>query len=256
LSASKITILGTAIDNINVEEALAWIEQQVVLHRQNPQKYPAQIVVTANPEYVMLARKHPDFQAVINRAGLVTPDGIGLIYAAKLLGKPFKGRVTGVALVHQLAKYLSDKQSDISLFLLGAGEGIAEKAAHALRQHYPNLKIVGTFAGSVGAEGDAKALEHIVPTGPDIILVAYGQMKQDWWSVRNLNQSGAAIAIGVGGVFDYLSGNAKLAPAWVRKAGLEWLYRLYREPWRWRRQTALVRFIFAVLKHWITQNRK
>jgi N-acetylglucosaminyldiphosphoundecaprenol N-acetyl-beta-D-mannosaminyltransferase len=254
VSGTKIKILGTLVDNINLAETISWIEQRVLAYRQNPAEQPPQIIVTANPEYVMLARQHPDFQALINQAGLVTPDGIGLLYAAKLLGKPFKGRVTGVALVQALAKQLSDKRADISLFLLGAGEGIAEKAAQELRSRYPYLKIVGTFAGNADAEGDSLALAHIVPSEPDIILVAYGQMKQDWWSVRNLDKSGAAIAIGVGGVFDYLSGNAKLAPAWMRKAGLEWFYRLYREPWRWRRQTALIRFVLAVVKNKVIQS--
>jgi N-acetylglucosaminyldiphosphoundecaprenol N-acetyl-beta-D-mannosaminyltransferase len=240
--------LGTFVDNITLAEAVNWVEQKVLAYRQNPAIITPEYIVTANPEYVMLARKYPDFQMIINQAGLVTPDGVGLIYAAKLLGKPFQSRVTGVALINELAGHLSDNKSDISIFLLGAGEGIAEKAAQTLKERYPSLRVAGTFAGTAALDGDQKALTQIILTKADIILVAYGQMKQDWWSVRNLNKSGAAVSIGVGGVFDYLSGNVKLAPKIVRKSGLEWLYRLYREPWRWRRQTALVRFIVAILK--------
>jgi N-acetylglucosaminyldiphosphoundecaprenol N-acetyl-beta-D-mannosaminyltransferase len=170
---------------------------------------------------------------------------VGLLYAGKLLGQPFRGRVTGVALTHALAK--RSAESGLRLFLLGAAPGIAEAAAAKLRTLYPGVNIVGCWAGEAGTSGDNESLVKIREAHPQIILVAYGMLKQDWWAVRNLKDSGAAISIGVGGVLDYLSGRAKLAPRWMRRTGLEWLYRLGREPKRWRRIFTAVPYFGSVV---------
>jgi N-acetylglucosaminyldiphosphoundecaprenol N-acetyl-beta-D-mannosaminyltransferase len=110
------------------------------------------------------------------------------------------------------------------------------------------VNIVGTWAGNSAPEGDAESLDKIRLSGAEIILIAYGMVKQDWWVARNLITSGASVAIGIGGVLDYKAGRVPLAPSWMRRAGFEWLYRLYKEPWRWRRQLVLPRFVLAVLK--------
>lgn len=236
-------ILGLEIDTLTLEEALARIEEWVQQKREDPDAL-ARRVITVNPEYVMAARKDPELRKVVNSADLVTPDGVGLILAGVILRRPFRGRVTGVALSYALAK--RSAETGLKLFLLGAGPGIAEEAAQKFRELYPGLHICGVFAGRAGPEGDEENLEQIRVAQPDIILVAYGMVKQDYWSVRNLKGSGAAVAIGVGGVLDYVSGRVPLAPTLIRRLGLEWLYRLYKEPWRWRRQLALPRFVLAV----------
>jgi N-acetylglucosaminyldiphosphoundecaprenol N-acetyl-beta-D-mannosaminyltransferase len=247
---SKIEVLGVQLDNITLEEAadlvVAWARE----HRENPQA-PTRMIVTVNPEYVMTAGRDPAFMNLINSADLVTPDGIGLILAGKILGRPFRERVTGVALAERLFQISSDSstrlEGGLKLFLLGAGPGAAEEAATLLQAQYPAIQIAGTFAGQGGPEGDAETATRVKEAGADVVLVAYGMVKQDWWTFRNKDKCGAAVAIGVGGVIDYKAGRVALAPARLRKWGLEWAYRLYKEPWRWRRQLALPRFVAAVL---------
>ncbi|HEX2914550.1 MAG TPA: WecB/TagA/CpsF family glycosyltransferase [Chloroflexia bacterium] len=242
-------VLGVQVDDVTLPEAIELILGWVKAHRTSAEA-TAHLVVTANPEYVMAALHEQAFMALVNSADLVTPDGIGLIGAGKLLGKPFRSRVTGVALAQELFRLSAADSLSIGegprLFLLGAAPGVAEEAAEKIRQAYPGARICGTFAGKAGPEGDEEALAHIREAGAEIVLVAYGMLKQDWWAARNIQRSGAAVAIGVGGVLDYTAGRVPLAPAWLRRWGLEWAYRLYKEPWRWRRQLALPQFVALV----------
>lgn len=249
--STKLNVLGVGVDNLTVPEALTLIENWVETHR-TAATTPGRIVVTLNPEYIMAARRDPEFRQIIEQAALCTPDGAGLIACGKLWGQPFRGRVTGVALTHALAQRsaeLAQQNCPFNLFLLGAAPGVADEAAAKLRELYPSVQIAGTFAGTAAPNGDAETLAKVREAKPDIVLVAYGmgKLKQDGWMARNLNQSGTAVAIGVGGVFDYLTGRAKLAPPLLRKLGLEWAYRLYNEPWRWKRMLALPQFAFLVL---------
>jgi N-acetylglucosaminyldiphosphoundecaprenol N-acetyl-beta-D-mannosaminyltransferase len=242
---SSIDILGAEVDNLPLDAAAAlvfdWVKQ-----RRLDASLPPRLVVTLNPEYVMATRRSPAFREIVNRADLVTADGAGIILAGKILKTPFRGRVTGVALCEKLFA-LSAQPDGPRIFLLGAQPGVAGEAAAKLAGQYPGIKIVGTWAGQAGPEGDSEAVERIRQAGAEIIMVAYGMLKQDWWSVRNLNRSGAAVALGVGGVLDYKAGRVSLAPPRLRQWGLEWAYRLYKEPWRWRRQLALPQFAFLVL---------
>lgn len=247
----RIDVLGLLIDNLTLPQATAQIIKWVEERRTNPEQ-PFRHVVTVNPEYVMTARRDRAFRELINAADMITADGVGIILAGRILRRAFRGRVTGVALAEELFK-LSGKHN-LRLFLLGAAPGVAEEAATILRKQYPTINIVGTSAGEAGPEGDAKSLEKIHEAKAEIVLVAYGMVKQDWWIARNLSISGASIAIGIGGVLDYKAGRIALAPGWIRRAGLEWLFRLYKEPWRWRRQLALPRFVAAVLGKAIFSN--
>lgn len=242
---SRVEILGVQVDNLTLDAA-AWLVFDWVKRRRLDTTLPPSLVVTLNPEYVMASRRSPAFREIVNLADLVTADGSGIILAGKILKTPFKGRVTGVALCEKLFA-LSAQPEGPRIFLLGAQPGVADEAALKLRKQYPDIKIVGTWAGQAGPEGDTEAIDRIQRSGAEIILVAYGMLKQDWWSVRNLNRSGAAVALGVGGVLDYKAGRVSLAPSWLRQWGLEWAYRLYKEPWRWRRQLALPQFAFLVL---------
>ncbi len=241
---NRINLLGVLIDNITLEATAFLLESWLAERRNLPDTTP-RLIVTANPEYVMAARRDPAFLQLVNSAGLVTADGIGLIIAGRLLGTPFQQRITGVALAEMIFKLSAQK--GWRLFLLGAAPGVAEDAAQNIRLHYPGVCIVGTWAGEFSLAGDAEAVARIRQSGAEIVLVAYGMVKQDWWSARNLKHSGASMAIGVGGVLDYKAGRVPLAPLRLRRWGLEWAYRLYKEPWRWRRQLALPRFVAAVL---------
>lgn len=207
-------------------------------------------VVTANPEYVMTARKDHSFQKAVNASGLVTVDGAGLAMAVRLLHPHVESeRYTGVMLTPDLARFSAETGAGI--FLLGAGPGVADAAAESLRVQFPGTMIVGTWAdGSPRPEHDGETIRRIRESGADIVLVAYGAPAQIHWIQRNsqaLERIGVKVVSGIGGALDYISGTTPLAPAFVRKVGLEWLYRLVREPWRWRRQLVLPHFAVLVI---------
>lgn len=230
--------LGVRADDVTWDEFLARV--QAFIARGTPHQ-----IVTVNPEFVMAARRDAEFRAIINRAALALPDGVGLLWAGRLLGQPLRQRVTGSDGVPRLAERAAAK--GWRLFLLGAGPGVAEEAARRLVTRYSGLKIVGTYAGSPAAEEQAYIVGLVRRARPDVLLVAYGHPKQDKWIARNLEQLGAPVCIGVGGALDFIAGVVPRAPAWMQRAGLEHLYRLLRQPWRWRRQIDVYRFGVLVL---------
>jgi N-acetylglucosaminyldiphosphoundecaprenol N-acetyl-beta-D-mannosaminyltransferase len=247
----RYEILGLGVDDLTLAEAVDLLHEWVLQKRSEPH-HPGSMVITVNPEYVMAARNDVQFREIVAQAALRTPDGAGLLGCGYLWGRPFRERVTGVALTHALAKHsavLSKSGQAFRLFLLGAAPGVAELAATKLQTLYPGVQIAGTYAGLADPSGDRETVDQVRTAQADIVLVAYGMgsLKQDGWMVRNLNTSGAAVAIGVGGVFDYLAGRVKLAPPLIRKMGLEWLYRLYQEPRRWRRMLVLPHFLGLVI---------
>lgn len=223
----SVTILGVRVDNVTPEEAVCHISgflQGDRLHQ----------VVTVNPEYVVAAQKDAGFAQVLQQADLAVPDGFGLLLASRWLGTPLRGRVTGVELTWRLASLAATQ--GYRLFLLGAAPGVAELAAKRLKAAYPNLSIAGTYAGSPQAAEEEEITARIRAAQAQILLVAYGAPAQDKWIARNRHRlTGVRVAIGVGGVFDYLAGIVPWAPSLVRRLGLEWLYRLIHQPWRWRR---------------------
>lgn len=185
-------------------------------------------ICTVNPEFILEAQKNEKFKEVLNNADLNIPDGVGLKFAGVLKRQKIGERYTGVDLTYDLAKIASD--NGYSMFLLGAKEGVAEKAALILKKKYPNLKIAGTYAGSPEEEG---IIDRINDSKADILLVAFGAPKQDIF-IDNVKSKMAnvKVAIGLGGTFDYISGNVSRAPKWMRSCGLEWLFRLFRQPKR------------------------
>lgn len=205
-------------------------------------------ICTVNPEFVMEARRNPAFAAVLANADLCTPDGFGLLLAVRYLGTPLRGRVTGVELSARLAALAAVR--GYSLFLLGAAPGVADEAAAVLCERNPGLRIAGTFAGSPSLRHEPFLRQLIAAARPDILLVAYGHPRQDLWIARNQPHIGVPVAVGVGGVFDYLAGRVPLAPAPLRRLGLEWLFRLLRQPGRLPRIVdAVPRFVLEVVRH-------
>ena len=203
-------------------------------------------VVTVNPEFVMLARRDREFRGILRDAALRVPDAVGMMLAARILGQPFPERVPGVDLVVAVARAAAARGD--RLFLLGAGPGVADEAAARLAIEAPGLIVSGTFGGDASEAGDHESLGVVRAASPDIILVAYGAPAQERWAKRNLAVSGATVAIGVGGSFDYLAGRVRRAPAPVRRAGFEWLFRLVTQPHRARRMLALPAFLGHVLR--------
>ncbi|HEX8995975.1 MAG TPA: WecB/TagA/CpsF family glycosyltransferase [Ktedonobacterales bacterium] len=197
-------------------------------------------VVTLNPELVMRARRDQGLARVIGGAQLVTADGAGIVWALRLAGQRIPERVTGVDLALSLAELAAAR--GLPVFLLGAAPGVAEATARALTRRLPDLRIVGYWDGTPRPRDDAEAIRRIRATGARIALVAYGAPRQELWIARTLPALPGIAAVGVGGAFDMLSGRLPRAPHWMRMAGLEWLFRLARQPWRWRRMLALPRF--------------
>ena len=211
-------------------------------------------VVTLNPEYVMAARRDPAFLAAIGRADLILADGAGVVAAARLLGVADIGRLTGVEIVERLA------DRGVPLFLLGAKPGIAEATSAKLLERSSDARIADFWSdGSPDRADDDESIRRIVASGAGVIAVAYGAEGQVHWIDRNqarLDTAGVRLAVGVGGSFDYISGAVARPPGFVRRAGLEWLWRLVREPWRWRRQLALPQFALLVISARIRQGFK
>ena len=197
-------------------------------------------IVTLNPEQIMAARRSPQVAALFRRADLCTVDGIGLALALRLRGIRNVQRITGVGLVAALA------EQRVPLYLLGGAQGAAEQAARRLATRYPGSQIVGSWSGGRHAShDDRQTIARIALSGARAVAVAYGAPAQTEWIERNradLEQAGVRIAVGVGGALDYYAGFARLAPGWIRRIGLEWLFRLVSEPRRLRRQLVLPGF--------------
>ena len=230
-------ILGIRVHNVDYDDTLALMSQYI------ESGHPHQ-VTTVNPEFIMRARRDAEFRRILSEADLCLPDGVGILWAGRLLGRPFKARVTGVDSTWRLFALAAER--GYRVFLLGAGPGVAERTAHIVLDTYPRLVIAGTHAGSSGPEDDLISGDLILAAHPDILLVAYGAPAQDKWIYRNQARLNVPLAIGVGGTFDFISGVSRRAPSWLRKLGLEWTHRLYCEPWRWRRMTALPLFALSV----------
>ena len=194
-------------------------------------------IVTVNLDFLRISLQNPCFRELINQADLAVADGIPLLWAARVRGDPLVERVTGPDLMEMSAGLSAEKGH--SLFLLGAAPGVAEMAAAALTRRYPGARIGGVYAPPVGPfspEEDDRMVSLIRRCRPDILFVAFGCPKQDFWIQQHKKELGVPVAIGVGGTFNYIAGIIPRAPAWAQRASLEWLFRLKHEPRRlWRR---------------------
>lgn len=235
----RLNLLGVPVDDVVFHDAVTHACALI------PAKRPA-VIVTPNPEFVVLAQKNAEFRQVLWKSELSIPDGIGLLLAARILGQRIHEQVRGTDLAYELIRQAV--REDWRVFLLGAGPGIAPAAAARLRLTYPGVSIVGTFNGNAAPSGDDLTRAAVAAAGRvDLLIVAYGAPRQELWMERNLCHLDVGVAIGVGGVLDYMAGSVQRAPLVLRNAGLEWLFRLIRQPWRWRRQIKLVLYARLVL---------
>ena len=236
---TRFTLLGVPIDPLTEAEAVDWVARAVTEGR-------PRVVVSVNPERIMHARRDPEFGAVLGAADLALADGAGVLWAARRMGHPLPERVPGVDFVKALAA--RGAAEGWRFFFLGGGPGVAEAAGRALKALYPGFILAGTHAGSPEPLNDAITAAAVRSSGAQVLLLAYGAAAEESWLARNLGRSGASVGMGVGGAFDFISGRVRRAPPWMRRRGLEWLHRLSREPWRWRRMLALPRFVIRVMR--------
>ena len=230
-------MLGVRVDCLDALAALHRIEAMLDQggHHQ---------VVTVNPEFVMRAQNDREFARVIEQAALCLADGVGVVWAMRRQGCRLQHPVTGSDLVAPLAELCQRRGR--RLFLLGAKPGIAPAVAGLLRARFPSLEVAA-HGGSPGPADDEETLHLIHEHRTDALLVAYGAPQQDLWIDRLKGQLGVSVAIGVGGAFDFVAGRVPRAPEWMRRAGLEWLHRLVRQPWRIKRMAVLPVYAFKVL---------
>ena len=240
----QVNILGIRVDAITMAEALNQVET-FICERQ------PRLVATANAEMVMLAQEDQLLSGILNSADLVLADGAGVVWAAKRLGTGVPERVAGFDLTQELLARAAI--SGYRIFWLGAAPGIAETAAQNASQRYPGLITVGIHDGYFASE-DRTIIQMVRETRPDILLCALGVPKQEKWLREHLAQLQVPVSIGIGGTFDVMAGKAKRAPVWMQRAGLEWSYRLIRQPSRLIRMLALPKFALRVLlASWTTR---
>lgn len=224
----KTEILGVRFDDLTQQEAAQ-------RGRQLLEEDKFHYVVTPNPEFLLAAEKDPEFRRVLNAADLVLPDGIGVVYSAKILGTPLKERVPGIEFAETMLSALNDMGG--RLYLLGAKPGVAEEAGRRICARYPDLVLCGTHDGYF--KDEQAILPEIAAAKPDLLFVCLGAPKQEKWMARWGRHTGAKLAIGLGGCLDVFAGNVQRAPERWQKLGLEWAYRLKKEPKRIGRMAKL-----------------
>jgi N-acetylglucosaminyldiphosphoundecaprenol N-acetyl-beta-D-mannosaminyltransferase len=234
----RVDMFGVPLASISMDGALTRIDQFV-------EEGSPHLVVTSDTPSIVRAREDTEYQDIVREADMVTADGRGVVWMARVLGLPMTERVSGADLVQQICARAQDK--GYRIYLLGAEPGVAEAAAEKLAKRCPGLNVVGTHHGYFTPEQEPEVVRRIAEARPDILLVALGAPRQEKWIRRHMAELQAPVAIGVGGTFDVLAGRAKRAPEWMQRAGLEWLYRAAREPSRLPRMWALPRLMWMTL---------
>ena len=232
----RIDVMGVGFDSLTIEEAVAKAKTLMAERR-------AAYVVTPNPEIVMVCREQPEAMEAVQAADLVLPDGIGVIYGARILGTPLKSKLPGIDFISALMEDISKQGKRV--FLLGAKPGVAETAGERLAARYPGLVIAGTQDGYF--KDDAPVVEAVNAAQADLLLVCLGAPKQELWMRRNQSRLNVGLMAGLGGSLDVFAGTVKRAPKAFQKLGLEWLYRLLKEPKRIGRMLKLPKFLFACI---------
>lgn len=242
----SIKIFGVRVDKVSLDEAVEKTEE--FLCGNEPRT-----IYTPNTEIIMEANDDEELKSILNSGDLIIPDGIGLIYASKIKKKPLVERVTGFDLSIEMIK-LADRHK-CSIFLLGGEEGIAKEAGENIVKKYPNVKIAGynngyfkgAHIGFPGHEEEKKVIEKINNASSDILFVGFGAPKQEKWIEMYKEHLKCKVIIGNGGTMDIIAGKVNRAPEAFQKLGLEWFYRLIKEPKRIKRQIVIPQFLFKVI---------
>lgn len=223
----RIKFLNTSVDNITMEEAVQRIDELI---SQRNSSY----VVTPNLDHIVIMEKDKEFHEIYNNADLVVTDGKPLIWISKLLGTPIKEKISGSDLFPKMCSMCANR--GYSIFILGAAEGVAEKAAKNLKASYSELNIVGTYSPPIGFENNEIELKKIASlieqTRPDVLAVSLGSPKGEKFIYRHLKEYNIPLSISIGATIDFEAGNVKRAPKWMADHGFEWLYRITQDPKR------------------------
>jgi len=238
--SSRVHLLGIPLDPVTVDEAIERIQGLLEEGQHH--------VMTPNSEMLVAAKRDADFHRILNETSLNIPDSVGLLWMAKFTGQKLPKRVTGVDTITRLCAELDERHP---VFLLGSGPGVGGRASETLVSCNPDLRIAGTFAGRPDEGSVEEIISIINKAAPHLLLVAYGSPAQDKWIAKHLNRMPSVrVAMGVGGTFDFLAGNAKRAPLIFQALGLEWLWRLILQPSRIGRIfTAVVVFPWMVIRY-------
>lgn len=227
---ARVTLFGIEIDPLRMDQAVAQIQAWIA----SPPSRCA-VVVTPNVDHLVLLARHPDFREAYGRANLVLADGMPIVWVSRWLGCPLPQRVAGADLVPALFA-ASTIQNKIKVFLLGAAPGVGHRAAQRIVQTWPGVEVVGVLSPPRGFENHDRENEaicrQIATARPDVLIVGLGAPKQELWVDRYRDQLAAKVAICAGGTIDFLAGQQRRAPLWLREIGLEWLFRLACQPRR------------------------
>lgn len=239
----KITkVLKVPFDVVTMSEAVERVLQFLEDGRNH-------IICTPNPEIVMEAQKDKELMQILKASDMVIPDGIGVVWASRFSQYRLKERVAGYDLTQQIFSKLKD--TNYTVYFFGGAPGVATAAAKRMTKVYPGLKIVGVHNGYFDEQEEKRIIKDIKNLSPSILLVGLGAPKQEKWIYENMRLIDAHVCIGVGGSFDVMAGTVKRAPKIFQKLGLEWLYRLLKQPTRLMRMMRLPKFVLTVLKtHW------
>lgn len=236
--AKHVSILGVPFIYSTKEEFVDIVYERIEQQRKT-------FIVTANPEIVMMANEDKEFKKYLQKADFITPDGIGIVKASHWINKPLPERVPGFDTMKDLLTLAHLHQYRV--YFLGAKQEVLELFIHKVKTDYPNLKIVGTHNGFFDWN-DPKIKNEIQQQKPDLIFVALGAPRQEKWIFEHLDHFNKGIFMGVGGSFDGIAGVVPRAPEIWQKLNIEWLYRLIKQPSRWRRMLAIPRFVFKVYR--------
>ena len=243
-SSKRTKIINVPVDMVDGQEAMA-------IFRELMETENCSLIVTPNSEIVVNASKDPELRSMIEQADLIIPDGIGLVYASRIIGLPLKERVTGIDFLSTILGYL--EETGQSVFFLGSkpgdgtNPGVAEMAVEKMKETYKELKVAGTHHGYFQESDENSIVKAINDSGADFLCAALGSPKQEKFISRYRGELKVKAAIGVGGSLDVWAGTLKRAPEFYRDHGLEWLYRLIQQPSRYKRMAALPLFMMKVI---------
>lgn len=247
--ARRVNVAGIAIDDLTEDETVARIDE--LLSDGGPH-----YMAVVNAAKIVAANRDEKLRRLLAEADLITADGMSVVWASRLVGHPLRERVTGIDLFERLIEHAA--QRGLRVYFLGARDEAVRGTVERFAQKHPDLQVAGFCNGYFKQEDSEKIAAQIRDSAADLLFVAMGSPAQEYWIASNIARTGAGFALGVGGSFDHLSGQARRAPLWMQRAGLEWFYRLIREPRRmWRRYLiGNTLFIWLVSKQALTGKKQ